>query len=122
MRSRLILAAVLVTALLVPAAAPWCATPDDDRMPCCKNGVRCDLGMRASDCCGVTPTPATPRAPVALAATPSIERHHDGTGLPIAAMDGILRAPGVATGTAPAAGPPRARTTPLHILNTSLLC
>jgi len=122
MRSRLILSAVLVTALLVPAAAPWCATPDDDRMPCCKNGVRCDLGMRASDCCGVAPTPATPRAPVSLAAAPSIERHHDGTGMAIAAIAAVLPASGAAAGIAPSAGPPRARTTPLHILNTSLLC
>jgi len=61
-------------------------------------------------------------APVSLAAAPSIERLHDGTGMAIAAIADFLPASGAAAGIVPSAGPPRARTTPLHILNTSLLC
>jgi hypothetical protein len=122
MRLRPFLVVAILAALLIPAAAPWCATASDDRMPCCKSGARCDLGMAARDCCGMAPAPATPRAPLSLAAAPGPDRSHDGSGHAVLIAATVLPAPVRAAGHAPTAGPPRARATPIHLLNAAFLC
>ena len=119
------LSAIVVLLALVTgvAVAPFCAAlADQAAMPCCKDGKRCDLGIRASECCRVEPAPSTPRAAATLDATPRPDRHHDDAVLAPAADREVAPTSVLGRGRSAARGLSLARSAPLYLLNTTLLC